>query len=919
MFITRINGHKYSYDKNNHLIKSINGLSEITYSDYQNDNPTIVTTLDIEHKETMVSKFNYDANNNLTYQEDYLGNINEYEYNGLGQLLVKKEYNKKEPTLCLKQIYEYDENGNVINLDGVLKDKNGLVPSTEIKYTRGLKTKVISPSKTVINYGYDFNTDQLLSISSDVDGINSVNRFNYKRNLLTSIEHDGFKVDYKYDKQGRRTSILINDNEYVNKKYDDNFTLQEENVYFGSKITNTFNNGFVSSKIYDINGYLKKEYKDSYYKSYTYDKNDNIIKTNTNDTYITQTYEYDKYNNVISKVDSSGYSKTFDYDTRNRLIKETNSYNSHKLNYNYIYDENNKSLLEKVNLSVDDFLIDKEFKYDSLNRINSQNLKLNNNEFIKDEYEYLTSEDNALSLIKEHNVLLKENTIETNSYEYDINGNIIKVITNEEETRYHYDSLNRLIREDNPLLDKTIVYKYDKRGNILLRKEYKYSLDNDLFDPLNVDTFLYKKDSLNDQLVKYNDKEFIYDDMGRPTTYKGMDVRWNKDGTLYNFDNRYASIRRNYDGMFFERTKRDGSSYYFFRSIVDGNRILSDDKLTFIYILERLVGFIYNGVRYFYQRNIQGDITAIYNEDGNLVNKYVYDAYGRHKVLTSTLEEDLDESSVGNLNPFRYRGYYYDRILGLYFLTSRYYDPEIGRFISPDSLEYLDPENVNGLNLYSYCNNDPVNRLDPSGHLGISIGLLIAGFIIGSLVSTASSIITQSLTEGIENINGWQVLLDGTIGGISGLIAFSGIGAIGSAIISGVLGFVGSVGGDLIKSKGNFSEVNWNKAVVMTIMNFFLGFGSGVQNSKVINNSLKSALSNNVGFKAVSKVLLNPKASARGIQGVLNLYGKSLTQEISSSLTRIMVNRMNDTFSRMLSTALSVTLFEWGVNHLKLL
>lgn len=917
MFITRINGHKYSYDKNNHLIKSINGLSEITYSDYQNDNPTIVTTLDIEHKETMVSKFNYDANNNLTYQEDYLGNINEYEYNGLGQLLVKKEYNKKEPTLCLKQRYEYDENGNVINLDGVLKDKNGLVPSTEIKYTRGLKAKVISPSKTVINYGYDFNTNQLISISSDVDGINSVNRFNYKRNLLTSIEHDGFKVDYKYDKQGRRTSILINDNEYVNTEYDDNFTLQEANVYFGSKITNTFNNGFVSSKIYDIDGYLKREYKDSSYKSYTYDKNDNITNIKCSDSSVNKIYEYDKYNNVISEVDSSRYSKTFAYDTRNRLIKETNSYNSHKLNYNYIYDENNKSLLEKVNLSVDDFLIDKEFKYDSLNRINSQNLKLNNNEFIKDEYEYLTSEDNALSLIKEHNVLFKENTIETNSYEYDINGNIIKVITNEEETRYHYDSLNRLIREDNPLLDKTIVYKYDKRGNILLRKEYKYSLDNDLFDPLNVDTFLYKKDSLNDQLIKYNDKNFIYDDMGRPTTYKGMDVRWNKDGTLYNFDNRYSYIRRNFDGMFFER-RINRHPYDMLFTILDGNRILSD-KLTFIYILERLVGFIYNGIRYFYQRNIQGDITAIYNEDGNLVNKYVYDAYGRHKVLTSTLEEDLDESSVGNLNPFRYRGYYYDRILGLYFLTSRYYDPEIGRFISPDSLEYLDPENVNGLNLYSYCNNDPVNRLDPSGRFGISIGLLIAGFIIGSLVSTASSIITQSLTEGIENINVWQVLLDGTIGGISGLIAFSGIEAIGSAIISGVLGLVGSVGGDLIKSKGNFSKVNWNKAVVMTAMNFALGFGSGVQNSKAIENSLKSALSNNVGFKAVSKVLLNPKASARGIQGVLNLYGKSLTQEISSSLTRIMVNKMNDAFSRMLSTALSVTLFEWGVDRFKLL
>ena len=154
-----------------------------------------------------------------------------------------------------------------------------------------------------------------------------------------------------------------------------------------------------------------------------------------------------------------------------------------------------------------------------------------------------------------------------------------------------------------------------------------------------------------------------------------------------------------------------------FFTILDGNRILSDNKLTLICILERLVGFIYNGIRYFYQRNIQGDITAIYNEDGNLVNKYVYDAYGRHKVLTSTLEEDLDESSVGNLNPFRYRGYYYDRILRLYFLTNRYYDP--------------------------------VNKLDPSGNLAITIGLLMAiGFGVGAIIGAGTSVIGQYLFNG---------------------------------------------------------------------------------------------------------------------------------------------------------------------------
>lgn len=271
------------------------------------------------------------------------------------------------------------------------------------------------------------------------------------------------------------------------------------------------------------------------------------------------------------------------------------------------------------------------------------------------------------------------------------------------------------------------------------------------------------------------------------------------------------------------------------------------------------------------------------------------------------------------MNPFIYKGYYYDVETGLFMMGHRYYSPELCRFIQPDDIEYLDPSSINGLNLYCYCHNNPIMYYDPSGHVAISVGLLIAGFVIGALVGTASSIVTQGLTEGWDNINGWQVLLDGTIGGISGLLAFSGIGAFGSALISGGLGFVGSVGGDLIRNNGDWSQVNWGKAAVMTGMNFLLGWGPGVQNSQAIGKSLSSALSNNTGFKAISKVLSNPKASARGIQGVFNRYGKTLAQGISSALPDIMIRRMDSAFAVMLSTAVSTTLFSWGTDYFELL
>ena len=96
----------------------------------------------------------------------------------------------------------------------------------------------------------------------------------------------------------------------------------------------------------------------------------------------------------------------------------------------------------------------------------------------------------------------------------------------------------------------------------------------------------------------------------------------------------------------------------------------------------------------------------------------MYDAYGRHKVLDASLQEDTNTSSIGNLNPFRDRGYFYDSVLGLYFLKSRYYDPETCRFISPDIISILDEtsSSINGLNLYMYCGDNPVMYVDPSGY-----------------------------------------------------------------------------------------------------------------------------------------------------------------------------------------------------------
>ena len=133
------------------------------------------------------------------------------------------------------------------------------------------------------------------------------------------------------------------------------------------------------------------------------------------------------------------------------------------------------------------------------------------------------------------------------------------------------------------------MVKYDLNGNILLRKEYAYTLEESLLNLSKVDKFTYSKEGWKDQLVKYNDESFVYDSMGRPTTYRGMTTSWNKDGTLSNMGDKYSYIRRNIDGVVIER--RESSTSSIMSSLVDGNRLLSENGLTFIYILDKVVGF----------------------------------------------------------------------------------------------------------------------------------------------------------------------------------------------------------------------------------------------------------------------------------------------------------------------------------------
>lgn len=394
----------------------------------------------------------------------------------------------------------------------------------------------------------------------------------------------------------------------------------------------------------------------------------------------------------------------------------------------YIIDNiyNQIDYLSKINYGDGNYI---DYQYDSLGRI----IQCNINDNMKTKYNYIKNGDRNTLLLKD--ITNNENKL---SYKYNKLGYITHIYYNDSiQHRYYYDDYNQLIREDNYKIDRTFRYKYDSSGNILFKREYEINT----YNLITYQRFQYSNNNWKDQLSKIDNQSIVYDSYGNPTKIDNKELVWINGCELKSYQDSDVNVEFKYDVESIRNCKIvNGIITKFY--CINKKIVLETTNNNVIYYGRdndgNLVGFVYNDTNYFYEKNGQGDIISIKDNNNVVVAKYEYDAWGNILSVTDSEGNDVSAnlSHIANINPFRYRSYYYDKETMLYYLGNRYYNPSWGRFINTDNIICANKDLIS-YNLYCYCSNNSISLIDANGNFALAGSLMKVAITVVAAVVVA--------------------------------------------------------------------------------------------------------------------------------------------------------------------------------------
>ena len=506
---------------------------------------------------------------------------------------------------------------------------------------------------------------------------------------------------------------------------------------------------------------------------YVYDGDGNLAEKNAvfGDDTEKHTYQYDSlgrlYHSSAYVNTNQSLSTSYLYDIEDRLKQQSWTIGTDAgFTDRYTYNHTDSTLssfdvtafVPGIDSSMDE--ITTSYSYTPLRQIKEKSIQYDGSEKFHKAYAYhrIDSSVRHTNQIEYLNYRRNDETLITgNKYLYDSNGRLSSIIPvtsagldSSKAVTYTYDSMGQLTGCTDQRSGSTVnyTYSYDTAGNIR-------SSTGDTSK-----TYYYENTSWPDLLTKVRIgstvRSITYPKVNRKVI-SGTPLTW-YNGNNYTFTWKHgtqlataskggitASYSYDMDGI--RNSKTVGNTVYHFDTLSGKamHQTGDDRELWFIYdengqpyILISKEG---SDVQvYWYLINAVGDVIGLLNSTQQIVATYRYDPYGR--IIDEWISSNDD---IGTINPLRYRGYYYDSETGFYYLQSRYYDPEIGRFISNDSFATTDSHDLLSCNMFAYCLNDPVNRIDDGGNYSFWAASFIVGFIVGGVELLPNICITLPL------------------------------------------------------------------------------------------------------------------------------------------------------------------------------